>query len=274
MAPQSPSCFMVLLSPIVLMILGLGCGKKHVEANGNHLSASSSHQPEWLECARDDVPIECYSEHPDSGIIVYWRDAEIDSFTCDGLCEPNGLIVDENGENWRHELFMQGNSRYTNERTGESIFIPLRPPREVRQITTQPRVLPTCTEEPFALVERIYAAYVAENPQRLHELTCWTDETHALLVSRPFPYDPVVQGQDFDIRDVHISILEHRGEGGSHVETTQTAFVLAKFSNSGTPTEVVWEIVNNDGWRVVDLVSSGNSFVDTLKSLPPDRAFR
>ena len=269
MAPYNASAFILFFGPSIILGLVVGCGNKHVEDNGNHLSASSSHQPEWLECARDDVPIECYSEHPDSGMIVYWGDAEIDSFTCLGVCEPNGLIVDENGENWRHELFIQGNSRYTNERTGESIFIPLRPPIEGRQITTQPQVRPTCTEAPFTLVERIYASYVADNPQLLHEMTCWTEDAHALIVSRTLPYDPVVQGQDFELRDVNISILEYQGEGVSHVEHTQTAFVLAQFNNSGTTIEVVWEIVNNDGWRVVDLVSGGDSFVDTLRSLPP-----
>ncbi|MDP6934204.1 MAG: hypothetical protein QGG40_14865, partial [Myxococcota bacterium] len=67
-------------------------------------------------------------ETTDSGFTLQWRDGEVQRFTCPGTCEPNGLRIDEHGDSWQHELFIQGNSRYTNVRTGDSLFIPLRPP--------------------------------------------------------------------------------------------------------------------------------------------------
>ena len=91
--------------------------------------ASNAERTEWHDCARNDVPIPCHAEYLDSGLIVHWRDGDVQRFTCPDKCEPNGLRVDEHGDSWQHELFIQGNGGYTNVRTGESLFIPLRPPR-------------------------------------------------------------------------------------------------------------------------------------------------
>ena len=92
--------------------------------------SASVEATKWHDCARDDAPVRCTAEHPPKGLIVHWADGQTHRLTCVEPCEPNGLYRDENGDEWRHELFIQGNSRYTHLRTEESIFIPLRPSRE------------------------------------------------------------------------------------------------------------------------------------------------
>lgn len=121
--------FRLRLALVLVSASGVGCGYKDAGAGGSLLSAFHVESPEWYECARNDVPIPCQAEHPDAGLIVHWCDGEVQRFTCTGRCEPNGLRVDEYGDSWQHEIFIQGNSSYTNVRTGESLFIPLRPPR-------------------------------------------------------------------------------------------------------------------------------------------------
>jgi hypothetical protein len=117
--------------PLVpLLVLAIGCGGNPDGCGGSvEASLKADEQPEWHDCERNDVSIPCHAEHPGSGLIVHWRDGNVHRFTCSGKCVPNGLSVDEHGDSWQHELFIQGNSRYTNVRTGDSVFVPLRPPR-------------------------------------------------------------------------------------------------------------------------------------------------
>ena len=82
----------------------------------------------WLECERDDRAVKCRYVSTDGGFALEWRDGELQRFTCEGECRPHGFQLDAQGGRWKHELFIQGNSRYTHVETGQSIFVPLRPP--------------------------------------------------------------------------------------------------------------------------------------------------
>ena len=89
----------------------------------------------WHDCARNDETMQCRREEADpgvgipSGFVVLWRDGVMNRLNCTASCTPYGHLTDERGGVWKHELFIQGNSTYTQVETGESIFIPLRPPR-------------------------------------------------------------------------------------------------------------------------------------------------
>jgi hypothetical protein len=89
----------------------------------------------WHDCARNDEGIQCRREEADpgvgmpSGFVVLWRDGAVNRRNCTAPCEPYGYLTDEPGGVWKHKLSIQGNSTYTQVETGESIFIPLRPPR-------------------------------------------------------------------------------------------------------------------------------------------------
>jgi len=119
---------MIMAHALFLSVLFCGCDKRDETDSKNTVAPSVVEPPQWHDCERNDVSISCHTEHLESGLVVHWRDGSTQSLSCPSQCEPNGLRTDENGEVWQHELFMQGNSRYTNTRTEESVFIPLRPP--------------------------------------------------------------------------------------------------------------------------------------------------
>jgi hypothetical protein len=89
----------------------------------------------WHDCARNEEAIQCRREETEPGVgmpcgfVVLWRDGAMNRLKCRAPCEPYGHLTDERGGVWKHEFFIQGNSTYIQFGTGESIFIPLRPPR-------------------------------------------------------------------------------------------------------------------------------------------------
>jgi hypothetical protein len=92
--------------------------------------------PPWHDCERDSQPLQCRAQHTNEGVVLRWADGLVSHLVCEGPCRPYGYLVDPNGGRWKHELFIQGNSAYTQLKTGERIFVPLRPPSPTRTSET------------------------------------------------------------------------------------------------------------------------------------------
>ena len=97
----------------------LGCGAPDVNRSITELG--------WHACERDDKPAACRPKYLPNAVVISWRDGDSTRLECESTCEPNGILLDGLGARWVHELFIQGNSRYTQAHTGSSIFVPLRP---------------------------------------------------------------------------------------------------------------------------------------------------
>ena len=108
------------------------------------------------------------------------------------------------------------------------------------------------------MVKAVYARYAGGRPPSLAQITCWSTATQALIDSRRLTFDPVVQAQDFQIKDVQVRA---RKDGS----------VQATFVNIDQKLTVIWTFERTDRWRVVDLLHQGKSFVKTLKAQPEQR---
>jgi Protein of unknown function (DUF3828) len=111
--------------------------------------------------------------------------------------------------------------------------------------------------DPVSTVEPLYAPYVAgENPPMdLLEKAPWTAETRELLRralelsnqrNEPLPaidFDPIVDGQDWEITDVAVALTEEPADG--------KAEVTASFKNFGENVSLIYELKEEGGgWRV------------------------
>ena len=103
----------------LLVCLVVPLGACAVSPASSTKTASPASAP-WHECARDDVAMPCTAEDSATTLVIRWRDGVVHR-------------IDQYEERWQHELFIQGNSRYTNVRTGASLFVPLRPQRGTHQ---------------------------------------------------------------------------------------------------------------------------------------------
>ena len=64
-------------------------------------------------------------------------------------------------------------------------------------------------------------------------------------VSPILDYDPFVQGQDYEIKGLTISVEE---------TTSRTAGVLVRFRNAGKPVAIRFDLLRlEDGWRIRDM---------------------
>lgn len=115
-----------------------------------------------------------------------------------------------------------------------------------------------CPDQPLDMVKAVYARYVDGRPPSLAQITCWSTATQALIDSRRLVFDPVVQAQDYQVKDVQVSA---RKDGS----------VQATFVNIDQKLTVIWTFERTDRWRVVDLLHQGKSFVKTLKAQPKQR---
>jgi Protein of unknown function (DUF3828) len=110
--------------------------------------------------------------------------------------------------------------------------------------------------DPVSAVAPLYERYVAkQNPPGLLELAPWTRELRGLLSragelseQRNEPnavvdFDPIVDGQDWEISDVEVTLAAPPADG--------RAEVVARFKNFGQPVQLTYEMREEDGgWRV------------------------
>ena len=105
--------------PLALALsAALGCAQPHAQRSGGAAG--------WHACERDDQPAACRPSYLGDGLLISWRDGGSTRLQCATACEPGASFVDEKGARWTHELFIQGNSRYTHSLTGSTLFVPLR----------------------------------------------------------------------------------------------------------------------------------------------------
>ena len=116
----------------------------------------------------------------------------------------------------------------------------------------------SCPDQPLDMVKAVYARYAGGRPPSLAQITCWSPATQALIDSRRLAFDPVVQGQDYQLTDVRVS-------------ARQDGSVQATFVNMDQKLTVIWTFERTDRWRAVDLLHQGKSFVKTLKAQPNQR---
>ena len=83
-------------------------------------------------------------------------------------------------------------------------------------------------------------------PRLAHAIVADSDQAaQGGEVSAVLDYDPFVQGQDYEIRGLTISMEE---------TTSRTATVLVTFRNTGKPVAIRFELVRvEEGWRVRDM---------------------
>lgn len=104
-------------------------------------------------------------------------------------------------------------------------------------------------DTPEALIDALYQPYLAgEIPQdQLGFFSSDTRRAWELLMEEDelgLGFDPVVDGQDFDITGFAVSEPEPAGKG---VE------VLVEFENLGEPRVMIYTLVEEEGWLVHDI---------------------
>jgi len=111
-------------------------------------------------------------------------------------------------------------------------------------------------DTPEALIRAVYAPYlrgdVPENPEQFRSESLQglydaaaenTEEGEIGAIA----FDPVVNGQDFEITDLEIVGVENEGD---------TATVEVSFRNFDVPNDLVFSLVEEkDGWKVDDVAS-------------------
>jgi hypothetical protein len=116
-------------------------------------------------------------------------------------------------------------------------------------------------DDPVALVEKIYEPYLAgEIPEGQHEFFSATLETLFETAAAatpegeigPLDFDPVINGQDFDISRLRVQEVQNDGSA---------AIVEASFVNLGERQRILFMLTHGDeGWKVNDLQSVGPNF--------------
>ena len=124
--------------------------------------------------------------------------------------------------------------------------------------------------DPVSTVQPLYAPYVEDrNPPRLLDAAPWTPELRALLqrahemgadAGEPvIDFDPIIDGQDWEIDAVAVTLKAPPAEG--------RAEVAARFNNSGDDVEVIYDLVEADGaWRVDNIRTENWSLREILAS--------
>lgn len=116
--------------------------------------------------------------------------------------------------------------------------------------------------DPAAVIRPLYDRYLtsdAEFPE-FRDQAPWSASLWALLeamtarseaINEPIlDFDPLIDAQDYQLTNINV-VTEAIAEG-SH------ATVRASFANAGRPTEVVYDMIwENGGWRVDNIRASG-----------------
>jgi hypothetical protein len=123
-------------------------------------------------------------------------------------------------------------------------------------------------DDPVALVEHIYEPYLAgEIPEGQHEFFSSTLEALFEAAAAetpegeigPLDFDPVVNGQDFDISGLRVQQVQNDGSA---------AIVEASFVNLGDRQRILFMLTHGDeGWKISDLQSVGPNFRWRLSEL-------
>ena len=118
-------------------------------------------------------------------------------------------------------------------------------------------------DTPEAMLEALYAPYLAdeipEDTAGFRSVALNTLYDAKLEADGYVDFDPVIVGQDWAITDFAVSAVMVEGK-------TATAHV--SFNNFDTPTELDYALVNENGWKIDNIVSTGDdmafSLVDVL----------
>lgn len=113
-------------------------------------------------------------------------------------------------------------------------------------------------DDPVALVEFAYAQYTPESLAGFDLRAHASPELLALFEADDartpegevgaLDFDPVVNGQDFDLSDVEVTQTERTGE---------QALVAVSFSNMGTAQTLLFTLVaTGDGWKIDEIEST------------------
>ncbi len=115
-------------------------------------------------------------------------------------------------------------------------------------------------DSPRALLEALYAGYMPPNEFPPTQAPLQSERLNALFekdqqeadgeIGR-IDFDPYVNGQDYQITDLIIG--EPLLAGGK-------AAVKVTFANMGTPQELGYLLVDEDGWKVDDVWYAGDDF--------------
>ncbi len=133
------------------------------------------------------------------------------------------------------------------------------PPQPERAKTPE---APRAVTDPAAVIRPLYDRYMTEGAQfpSLEEQAPWSNATRALLlamiqrsqqINEPIlDFDPIIAAQDYQLSNLNVAteaVVE-----GSH------ASARAAFDNSGTHTEVVYDLVwEDDRWKVDNIRGEG-----------------
>lgn len=131
-------------------------------------------------------------------------------------------------------------------------------PPQPEQTPEEQRAIP----DPAAVVRSLYDRYMTEGAQfpPLEDQAPWSNATRALLlammqrsqqINEPIlDFDPIIAAQDYQLSNLNV-VTEAVVEG-SH------ASARATFDNSGTRTEVVYDLVwEDDRWKVDNIRGEG-----------------
>ncbi|MNT07744.1 hypothetical protein D3C72_1424590 [compost metagenome] len=125
-------------------------------------------------------------------------------------------------------------------------------------------------ETPAALIEALYAPYLgngdtsgrdaffSDGLTRLYEADAEKSQGDVGAIG----FDPVIDGQDWDIADLHVGKAEIAG---------QSAVVTVRFENFSAPVTLRYSLINEDGnWQVDDIESIAGDSRWTLSEIFAD----
>ncbi|MET0181328.1 MAG: hypothetical protein ABW199_00425, partial [Caulobacterales bacterium] len=128
---------------------------------------------------------------------------------------------------------------------------------------------PPAGDDPVSTVEPLYQSYLdGQNPPDLANAAPWSNEMRDLLRQMKdaskeqegpvIDFDPLIDGQDFEITDLTVSVEEPPANGRAVVE--------AKFKNFGEDVQVHYDLVEDGGWRVDNIRTRSWSLRELLAS--------
>jgi len=123
--------------------------------------------------------------------------------------------------------------------------------------------------DPVAAIQPIYEPYVEDrNPPALLDAAPWTPQMRDLLqrareqsrgAEPVIDFDPLIDGQDWDIDAVSVTLTQPPADGRAEVAAT--------FNNAGEETRILYDMVEADGgWRVDNVRTENWSLREILAS--------
>ena len=124
--------------------------------------------------------------------------------------------------------------------------------------------------DPVSAIQPLYEPYIQDrNPPSLLDAAPWTAEMRDLLQrerqhqrdgNEPIlDFDPLIDGQDWDIDAVSVTLTQPAADGRAEVTAT--------FNNAGEDTRIVYDMVEaNGGWRVDNVRTENWSLREILAS--------